>query len=133
MFLCTYIFQVACGKDGNSDERAGLKRSTYPNTFSKHQKYNILSYETLAKKFKTGRSWHKTIAVIFSACLVEVRRDHMRYSRNFGHDVTEFRHAKTAAYNAFFQLCSQSHPITNLSPTVCSPHHRVGVQNSKDT
>ena len=54
--LCTYIFQAACGKEGTSDGRAGLYRSTHPTPSSKHHKYNIHGYKTVAKFKEEGHT-----------------------------------------------------------------------------
>ena len=52
--LCTHIFQAACGRHGTSNERVGPDKSAHPFLFSKHQKFKIHGYETVAINVKEG-------------------------------------------------------------------------------
>ena len=114
--FCTDIFQAAWARHGTSDKRAGFYESTHSSPLSKYQRHKIRGYEIGAIKFKRGRSYHKTIDVIFSPCLLRVRNNQRLPFHNFGHDVHEFWHAKTAAYNGIPQRWLRSHPVRILCP-----------------
>ena len=62
------------------------------------------------------RSYHKTITVIFSPCLLQVQDNETPHSQDFGQDVHVFCHAKTAACDGFLQCWSRSQPIATLCP-----------------
>ena len=131
--LFTHIFQAACGKDGTSDERAGLVGSTHPSPSSEHHKNNVHGYTKVAKN-QRKRSFHKTIAVIISPCLLQLRNNQRPHSHNIGHNVQESSHATSASYHGFLQCWSGSHPIAILCPLQRvhdELRHRVGTQNAK--
>ena len=62
----------------------------------KHQEINMHGHKTVAASIKKGRSYHKTITVIFSPCFLEKCNNQGPHSHNIGHDINKFRHCKTA-------------------------------------
>ena len=47
-------------------------------------------------KHQKGRSYHKTITVVFSPCFLEKRNNQGPHTHNIGHDINEFGHRETA-------------------------------------
>ena len=136
IFLSTEIFQAACGKDGTSDERTGLVKSTHSFPSSEHRKYNIHGYKTVAIKLKKERPYHKTIAVVLPSFLLQIGEDECPHPNTISHDVNEIGHDKAAAYDGFFHCRPRNHPIATLyplQPVHNELRHRVGVWSPEDT
>ena len=104
--------------------------------FLKHQKINIHGYEAVATNVKKGRSYHKTITVVFSPCFFQKRNNQGPQSHIIGNDINEFGHRETAGYDGLLQRRSRSHPVATLRP-LQSVHdelcHGVRIQSSKNT
>ena len=87
-------------------------------------------------KRQKGRSYHKTITIVFSPCFFQKRNDQGPHSHNIGHDIIEFGHRETAGYDGLPQRRPRSHPIATLRP-LQSGHNElrqgVRVQSLKNT
>ena len=93
--------QAACGRQGSSNEQAGLDKSTHPYPSSKHQKFSIHGYKTVTIKSKEGDHTSRLLPSSFR--YVQVRNIQRPYSHNIGHDVNELGHQKANADDGLLQ------------------------------
>ena len=85
---------------------------------------------------KQGRSYHKTITVIFSPCFLEKRNYQGPHSHNIRHNINKFGHRKTTGRDGLLQRRTRSHPVATLRPFQSVDdklRHGVRVQGSKNT
>ena len=90
----------------------------------------------MATNVKKGRSYHKTITVVFLPCFLQKRNDQGPHSHNVGHDFNEFGHRETAGQNGLLQRGSRRHPIATLGPLQPVHNelrHGVRVQSPEHT
>ena len=132
----THRFQAACGKHGTSNGRADRDRNTHLSPFSNRPENQYARVQNSGSERKKGRSYHKTITVVFSPCFFQKRHDQGPNSHNVGHDYNKFGHCETARSDGLLQRRSRSHPVATLSPLqpvhdeLC---HGVRIQSSKNT
>ena len=77
-------------------KRAGRDRNTHLSPFSKTQENQCAWVRNSGSKHQKGRSYHKTITVVFSPCFLEKRNNQGPHSHNIGIDINEFGHRETA-------------------------------------
>ena len=92
----THRFQAACGKHGTSNGRADRDRNSHLSLFSKTPEDQYARVQNSGSKHEKGRSYHKTITVVFSPCFLQKRHDQGPHSHKVGHHFHEFGHRKTA-------------------------------------
>ena len=92
----THRFQAACGRHRISSGRAGRDRNTQLSPFSETPENQCAWVQNSGSKHQKGRSYHKTITVVFSPCFLEKHNNQGPHSHNIGHDINEFGHRETA-------------------------------------
>ena len=93
-------------------------------------------HKTVTGNTKQGRSYHKTITIVFSPCFLEKRDNQGPHSHDVRHNINKFRHRKTTGQDGLLQRRSRSHPVATLrplQPVDDKLRHGVRVQGTENT
>ena len=113
----------------HSPQLVNLEVSIYPFFLNTKTEISFGSHDKT--QTKRGKSYHKTIAAVFLASLVDVRDNERPNSDDVAHNIHQPRQGKIICLNHPSQGLSRLHPITILS-TFETGHdelsHRKGIE-----
>ena len=116
-------FQEEDAADGNSFAPSDPSRSTrqFPSSnTAQSMRVRKCTYMT-----KRGRPYHKTVAIIFAPCLLQIGDDKVPHADDVGYNINKMRHTQFVGQNGLFQSGARGQPITCLS-TLQPIHDELG-------
>ena len=133
----TYKLQEEDAGDGTSFAPFCPCKSTrqFPSSETQHSTI-ITGTESAPTRPKSGRPYHKTIAIVFASRLLKIGDNQGPNADDVGDNVHKMRHTQVVGQDGFFQSGTRGHPITRFStlqPIDNEFRHRKPVQTPKHT
>ena len=91
--ILTYFKQHVEDTEFQTGELVLIEIPIYPFHLKHQIQYTCV--RSSGNKRQKGRSYHRTITVVFSPCFVQKRNDQGPHSLNIGHDINKFGHRET--------------------------------------